>query len=166
MIWKLKGQGKSPPPRASLKTIIIVTIGVFIAIALDTFLSGITQTALLLGSFGATCLSIFAYPDVPASQPRNIFFGHLITVTVSMTFMHFFGYEWYSVAFATSLSIGIMMLLNVVHPPAASNPLIVFLFKPSWWFILFPTATGVVLLISFALFYMNVVRHEKYPAYW
>lgn len=165
-IRKIKGQNQKPPQRADLKTIIVASLGAFIAISIVTFASGITHSTLLLGSFGAICLLIFAYPDAPFSQPRNVFFGHVLTVLIAMLFMHFLGYEWYSVALATSVAIAFMMLLNVLHPPAASNPLIVFLAKPAWWFLLFPTASGAIMIILFGLIYMNLVRHEKYPAYW
>ena len=38
--------------------------------------------AMILGSFGASCLLIFAYPESPFAQPRNIVSGHLITTFV------------------------------------------------------------------------------------
>ena len=165
-IRKLRGQNKKPPPRVDTRTILIASIGAFLAIGFVTFISGIGQNIFIMGSFGATCLSILIYPDMHFSQPRNILFGHTLTVTIGLIFMETLGYHWYSVALATSLAIAAMLYLNVLHPPAASNPLIVFLLKPTWWFILFPTATGACLLIIFGLIYMNLVRHDKYPAYW
>jgi len=42
-----------------------------------SFLSLNTQYGLfIVGSFGATMVLVFGYPESPFSQPKNIFFGH------------------------------------------------------------------------------------------
>jgi CBS-domain-containing membrane protein len=59
-----------------------------------------------------------------------------------------------------------MMLTRTVHPPAGSNPVIVFLAQPGWTFLLLPTLAGSVILILLALVYHNVSRDVRYPKYW
>jgi CBS-domain-containing membrane protein len=53
-----------------------------------------------------------------------------------------------------------------VHPPAGSNPVIIFLAQPGWGFLLFPTLIGALLLILVALLYNNATRASRYPKYW
>jgi CBS-domain-containing membrane protein len=64
-------------------------------------------------------------------------------------------------------SVGVLLLLGSfgasVHPPAGSNPVIIFLGHPGWGFILFPVLCGAVLLVLIALLYNNVVRKTPYP---
>lgn len=59
-----------------------------------------------------------------------------------------------------------MMLTRTVHPPAGSNPVIVFLALPGWDFLLYPTLSGSLLLIAVALVYNNASREARYPKYW
>jgi len=63
-------------------------------------------------------------------------------------------------------AIALMMATRTVHPPAGSNPVIVFLIQPGWDFLLFPTLTGALLLAVVALIYNNLSRNDKYPKYW
>jgi CBS-domain-containing membrane protein len=141
-------------------------LGAALTIAMIAGLSNMLSTVLVLGSFGASCVLVFGYPDVPFSQPRNIVFGHLISSAVGLACMHFFGPTWWSVATAVSSAIALMMLTRTVHPPAGSNPVIVFLSAPGWGFLLFPTLAGAVCLVLVALVYNNATRPERYPKYW
>lgn len=59
-----------------------------------------------------------------------------------------------------------MMALRVPHPPAGSNPVIVFLGQPGWSFLLWPTLAGAVTIVVIALIYNNLSRDTAYPRYW
>ena len=48
---------------------------------------------------------------------------------------------------ADGSAIALMMLTRTVHPPAGSNPVIVFLLQPGWDFLLYPTLSGALLLV-------------------
>ena len=62
-----------------------------ITIATLSFLSFNTSYGLFLaGSFGATMVLIFGYPESPFAQPKNVFFGHLITSLVAILVLQFF----------------------------------------------------------------------------
>jgi len=53
-----------------------------------------------------------------------------------------------------------------VHPPAGSNPVIVFLLQPGFDFLLTPTLLGVLLLLLTALVFNNLGKGRRYPQYW
>jgi CBS-domain-containing membrane protein len=59
-----------------------------------------------------------------------------------------------------------MMATRTTHPPAGSNPVIVFLGHSGWSFLLFPVLGGALLLVLIALFYNNVMRKAPYPYCW
>ncbi len=166
ILEKIKGDGVELPPRPKLKAVIIAWLGGFIAIAAIAGLTNFLSVALLLGSFGASCVLIFAYPDVPFSQPRNVIFGHFISSLVGLGFLTLFGPHWWSVALAVGTAIACMMLTRTVHPPAGSNPVIIFLTQPTWGFLLFPTLAGAIILVLVALVYNNTIRDARYPKYW
>ena len=54
-------------------------------------------------------------------------------------------------AMAVGTAIALMMLTRTVHPPAGSNPVIVFLGQPGWGFLLFPTLIGALVVVAVAL---------------
>jgi CBS-domain-containing membrane protein len=165
-VLKLKGDGAALPARSSYKAIALAWLGGVIAIATIAGLGDWLSLALILGSFGASCVLIFAYPDVPFSQPRNVIFGHFISSLVGLTFLTVLGTHWWSLALAVGTAIAAMMLTRTVHPPAGSNPVIVFLTQPAWSFLWYPTLAGAVLLVVVALIYNNAIRNARYPKYW
>ena len=56
------------PPQPSLKHIVLAWLGGAIAIAVLGWLASFTHAALVLGSFGASCVLVFGYPDAPFSH--------------------------------------------------------------------------------------------------
>ena len=166
ILHKLKGRLMPLPPAPPLKHIACAGLGGFLAIALLAALTEYSASPLLLGSFGASCVLIFGFPDVPFSQPRNIFFGHGLSSLIGLATLALCGPHGWAVALAVGLSMAAMMLTRTVHPPAGSNPVIVFLLQPGWGFLAFPTLAGALLLVIVALLYNNLRSSRGYPGYW
>jgi len=166
LIKKLKGEGVALPPKPGIKEIALAWLGGFLAISLIASLAQSLEMMLILGSFGASCVLLFGFPEAPFSQPRNLVAGHFLSSLVGLLFLTFCGPTWWSVALAVGTSIALMMATRTVHPPAGSNPVIVFLIQPGWDFLLFPTLIGALLLAVVALIYNNLSRSDKYPKYW
>lgn len=166
LLTKFRGDSAALPPRAPGKAVALAFVGGFLAIAIIALLAQSLHLALVLGSFGASCVLVFGYPDVPFSQPRNVVLGHLLSTLIGLAFVHLCGAHWWSVALAVGSAIAVMMLTRTVHPPAGSNPVIVFLMQPGWDFALFPTLVGAVILVLVALIFHNVTREARWPKYW
>ncbi len=163
----MRGDGASPPPRSSLSVILATAATAAAVIAGLTYLTSAYGVLLFLGSFAASALIVFAYPDSPFAQPRNVIFGHLIGSACGLTCMYLLGKGWWGPAVAVGVAIALMKLTRTVHPPACSNPLIVFaLSQAGWSFLLFPTLAGVGLIVAVALFYHNLRREARWPKYW
>ena len=84
---KIKGDGAPLPPRPTSKAVAVAWLGGFFAMAAVAALADLLSVALVLGSFGASCVLVFAYPDVPFSQPRNVIAGHLISSMTGLVFL-------------------------------------------------------------------------------
>ena len=166
LLHKLRGGGLALPTRPSYRVIAIAWLGGFLAIATVAVLGDWLSLALVLGSFGASCVLVFGYPDLPFSQPRNVVIGHFLSSLVGLVFLTAFGAHWWSLAFAVGTAIAVMMLTRTVHPPAGSNPVIVFLAQPAWSFLWYPTLAGALLMVAVALIYNNLTREASYPKYW
>ena len=165
-LGKLRGDATALPPLASARQILLAWLGGFIASACVAASGDLLSTSLLLGSFGASCVLVFGFPDLPFSQPRNLVLGHLISSLVGLLCLHLLGPGIWPLALAVSSAIALMMLTRSVHPPAGSNPVIIFLAQPGWDFLLFPTLAGALILLLVALLYNNATRSGRYPKYW
>lgn len=152
-------------PRFTLKQGALACTGVFVIIAILAFGTFNLGTALLLGSFGSTAVIMFAFPDIHFAQPRSVVGGHVVCSAVGLAAYAMFGPVWWALASAAAVSLALMMLTRTVHPPAGSNPLIVFIAAPKWSFLLFPTLAGAVVMVLVALGFHRACK-RAYPAYW
>ena len=50
----------------------------------------------LMFSFGATVFLVFALYNLETAQPKNIFWGHLVSVLVGIIFNETIGFSFYS----------------------------------------------------------------------
>ncbi len=163
---KFRGKNTELPQRMPLNDVLFAWLGGFIAIGVIGFLTQTYNNLLVMGSFGATCVLLFGYPQSPFSQPRNVILGHFLSTFIGLFFLHTFGNEWWSMALALATAIAVMLLTNTVHPPAGSNPVIVFLLGAPWSFLITPTLIGALILVLVALFYLNIKKSLIYPSYW
>ena len=152
--------------KTTLNNIIFASSGGFIAIATVSFLANYSGYPLIMGSFGASCVLLFGYPESPFSQPKNVIAGHLISTFIGLAFLHFIGPQWWSMALALAASLGIMLATDTVHPPAGSNPIIVFLANANWSFLVLPSTVGSFALLFIALIFINLSSNKQYPKSW
>jgi CBS-domain-containing membrane protein len=158
--------GFSMSPVFSKSQIAFASAGAVLAVSALSFLADATQALMVLGSFGASTLLLFALPDAPLAQPRAVVGGHLIASVIALICLMLFGPQWWSVGTATGLAVGCMMWTRTLHPPAGSNAIIVFFAKPTWGLLLFSTLAGTLLLIAIAIIYHRTTRRHRYPRYW
>lgn len=159
------------PARVSKKAIILAWIGAFLAIVSVASLQSVLKTPLILGSLGASCLLVYAYPTSPFAQPRNVIGGHFVATLTGLVVMNVLGVNAISMAIGVATAIGLMLMLKVPHPPAGSNPLIVMLAMAKWDFLITPTLVGSMIVIGVALIFNNLStdnenKARKYPMYW
>jgi len=153
------------PPRMSFKTGLLACLGIFLGIGTLGFFSFRLDILLALGSFGSTSILLFCFPENHFSQPRSIICGHVISTGMGLAVLAVLGHSWWALGLAVALSAAVMMLANTVHPPAGSNPLIVFLGMPGWDFLLFPTLSGAVVLVLVGVAFHRSCG-KRYPQYW
>ena len=163
---KFKGESATLPTKTKLKNIIFAWLGSFIAISTVAILTDITNNPLVLGSFGASCVLLFGFPKSPFSQPRNVIFGHFISSLIGLFFYHLVSQEWWGLGLALATAVAVMIATRTVHPPAGSNPVIVYLTGAKWSFLLMPTLIGAIILVIVAIFYINIDKKQHYPSYW
>ena len=137
----------------------IVTIGVL------TLLTYKTEFGIfLLASFGSSMVLLYGYPESPFAQPKNVFFGHLITSFVGLIVLHFVPLPIYlTIPLAVGFGVALMILLNITHPPAGGNPIIVIIGGVSYEYLFSPVITGSVIIIVFAIIINRLILKKPYP---
>ena len=117
----------------------------------------------LVASFGSTMVILYGYPDSPFAQPKNIF-GHLLTSLVGVIFVAFISLPLFlTLPLAVGLGVALMILLNVPHPPAGGNPIIVILGSVSFEYLLNPIMVGSIVIIVFGIILNRLILKRKYP---
>ena len=107
---------------------------------------------------------LFGYPESPFAQPKNIFFGHLLTASVGVMFVNFIPLPLYlAIPLAVGIAVGLMILLNVTHPPAGGNPVIVLMASASYDYLLNPIIFGSIILLLFGVILNRFIAKKKYP---
>ena len=140
----------------------IITIGTL------SFLEFETPYGLFLaGSFGSSMVLLFGYPESPFAQPKNVFFGHLVTSIVGVLILKFLPADQFlQIAIAVGLGIFVMILLGVTHPPAGGNPIVIILGAASYDFLLNPIIFGSIIIIAYAIILNRFILKKNYPSSW
>ena len=137
-----------------------ITIGVLTVLTYKS-----TLGYFISASFGSSMVLLFGFPESPFAQPKNVFFGHLLTALTGVLFVNFIPLPIYmSIAFAVGIGVFLMILLNVVHPPAGGNPIIVIMGSVSLDYIISPVITGSVIIVFFGVVLNRLILKKKYPS--
>ena len=118
----------------------------------------------LIASFGSTMVLLFGYPESPFAKPKNIFFGHLLTAFVGVFFVNYVPLPIYVIIpLAVGAGVGLMIMLNVTHPPAGGNPIIVIMGSVSFEYLISPVISGSIIVIIFGVILNKFIAKRKYP---
>ena len=138
-----------------------------IIIGVLSFLSFETSTGFwLIFSFGSTTLIVLIFYESEFAQPSNIFFGHLLGIIVGIIFNEFFGISYITLGLAVGATVTLMMYFNIIHPPAAANPLIALFADVSLNYIIFPVLVGSIMIIFLTVLINKFILKRPYPKKW
>ncbi len=144
-----------------------IIAGLFSAITIGvlTLLTYKTEFGIfLIASFGSSMVLLFGYPESPFAQPKNIFFGHLLTSLVGIIFLYMVPLPIYVLLpLAVGFGVGLMILLNVTHPPAGGNPIIVIMGSVSLDYLINPIIIGSLIILIFGVILNRLILKKKYP---
>tara|TARA_Y200000002_G_C22397353_1_gene544114 strand:+ start:197 stop:667 length:471 start_codon:yes stop_codon:yes gene_type:complete len=146
---------------------IVSGISAAFVISLLAFLTLETSSGIwLMFSFGATIFIVFVLYTLETAQPKNIFFGHLISILVGIIFNETIGLSFYSLGLSVGVAVILMVYFKVMHPPAASNPLVALSMDLSFDYILFPVVVGTIIIILSSIVINRFILKRNYPKNW
>ena len=149
----------------NLKRSILAGIFSSITIGILTLLTYKTSYGVfLIASFGSSMVLLFGYPESPFAQPKNIFFGHLLTSLVGILVLYFIPFPLYIIIpLAVGIAVSLMIILNVTHPPAGGNPIIVIMGSVSLDYLINPIIIGSIIILIFGVVLNRLILKKKYP---
>ena len=119
----------------------------------------------IAGSFGSSMVLLFGFPESPFAQPKNVFFGHLCTALVGVIFVNFIPLPIYiNIALAVGAGVFFMILLNIVHPPAGGNPIMVIIGSASFEYLINPIIFGCIIILGLAILVNKFILKKNYPS--
>jgi CBS-domain-containing membrane protein len=172
---KMKG-GSQSPPRVSLSEILWSWVGAMVGVAAVAaihyqWLAG-SGLILIIGSFGASAVLVYGAVRSPLAQPRNLVGGHVISAAIGVAAYQFLGGEgWPAASTAVATAIAAMHATRTLHPPGGATALIAVIggepiHRLGYLYVVFPAATGALILLAVGLLLNNIPRNRKYPEFW
>ena len=172
---KMKGGAKSPPG-VGMSEIVWSLIGSASGIGICAYLSSRYfepfDLTLIIGSFGASAVLVYAAIKSPLAQPRNLIGGHVLSGLVGVACFQVFGHDlWVAAALGVSFAIAAMLATKTLHPPGGATALIAVIggkkiHDLGFFYALVPAGLGAVILLIIALLVNNLSRNRRYPEYW
>ncbi len=157
------------------------TVGQLLAAWLGAFFGiGLLATAaalfpdldlLVIGSFGASAVLLYAAPRAPFAQPRNLIGGHLISALIGVSCYRYLpDLSMLQEGVAVATAIVAMMLTHTVHPPGGATALIAVIgsehIHSLGYGYVMPVLTGALVLLAVALLSNNLLEPGSYPDRW
>ena len=160
-------------PRIRPAQILVAWLGAFAGIAALALLVDLFPRLqlLVIGSFGASAVLLFAAPGAPFSQPRNLIGGHVISAIAGVACYRYLpDLLFVQEAAAVATAIALMMATRTIHPPGGATALIAVIGPDAvqglGWAYVFPVLVGAVLLMLVAIVSNNLFVPGSYPDRW
>ena len=172
-VWSRFGHGlmrlhrRSPyQPAFTLQTVLTSYLCSFIGIAALAYLTTSTGYPLIAAPFGATAVLVFAVPNSPLAQPRNVIGGNLMGALVCVTLVHWCGTAPWVMALAVATAIKLMQLTHTLHPPGGAVALVGVMSGATWDFVVTPVLAGSILLVACTVLFSRWIPGRPYPQHW
>lgn len=153
-------------PRFSSKQVLFSWIGSFLGIAALAYLSVHTKYPMIAAPFGATAVLVFAVPDSPLAQPRNLIGGNCLGALIAILFVQMCGTAPWVIALAVATTINLMQLTRTLHPPGGAVALVGVMSGVSWNFLLTPVLAGSIIICLCAVAFNHLTPGRTYPKHW
>ncbi len=162
-----------PRPVTSKTQILWSWIGAFIGISAVSMITQFalegTSLTLIIGSFGASAVLIYGAEDSPLAQPKNLIGGHILSAIVGVTIFQLLPNQlWLASPLAVATAIALMQFTGTLHPPGGATALIAVIggdniHQLGYTYVLFPVATGALLMLTIALAVNKLAQGRTYP---
>lgn len=124
------------------------------------------EHGLALTSLGSTAILLFCFPTHEGSRPLAVLASHLLGAAIGIALLKLLGSNIWAMGAGVALIAIAMRLLNIVHPPAGANPLIVLNLKSDWLFIAYPLLPALLIMLVAVLLWSRFRPGPRWPLRW
>ena len=87
------------------KNILISSFGAFLCMFIIAYVNSIDSNNIwLIPPFGASLVLVMAVHDSPLAQPKNVFFGHILSALSGVLMFYFLGGSHFSISLGIALA--------------------------------------------------------------
>lgn len=113
----------------------------------------------------ASLFLMIALPESAMSQPRAVVGGQLVCAILSLIVVQYCPVPLLIVPVAFFIAVAAMILLRVIHAPAAATIYLVASAHHDWMMVATPFVSGLAVILPLAMM-VNKLRGHKYPRHW
>jgi CBS domain-containing membrane protein len=145
-------------------------LGLLAVSSMNRWLTPEINLPLMVASFGASAVLLFATPESKLSQPRSFLGGHLVSALVGVVLRLVIRVPWICGPLATACALSAMELTRSTHPPGGATALIIASVEelPKWSGFSYVVGVmfGAVVFQGVALVVNNLNPRRAYPTFW
>ena len=98
-------------------------LSIYIIFLVTNQFLGVAEAVYIIPSMGASAVLLFAAPNVPFSQPWNVFGGHIISAIIGVACFQWIPNIHYAAAASVGIAIWVMYYMRCIHPPGGATAL-------------------------------------------
>jgi len=151
--------------RAALLDAVWILLGIVPSLGLVLWIID-AEHGLALTSLGSTAILLFCFPLHEGSRPVAVLVSHLLGAAIGIALLQLFGSNVWTMGLGVALIAVVMKMLNIMHPPAGANPLIVLNLKSGWLFLGYPLLPALLILLAAAFMWSRLRPGPRWPIRW
>ncbi|MCF6191064.1 MAG: HPP family protein [Cocleimonas sp.] len=144
-------------------------LSIYIIYLITRQLLGVADAVYIIPSMGATAVLLFAAPNVPFSQPWNVFGGHIISAFIGVACYQLMPDIHVAAAASVGLAIWAQYYARCIHPPGGATALAAVIGSSqihdlSYLYIITPVLINTIVMIIIAIAINALFSWRSYPA--
>jgi CBS-domain-containing membrane protein len=152
---------------------IVATLGGVISISLVILITravaGPQAALVIVPSFGASAVLIFAAPHSPFAQPWSVLAGHLVSAAIGVACQQLVADTTLAAGLAVGLAIGAMHVTRSLHPPGGATALAAVIggsavHQLGYGYVLNPIAINCIIILVVGVAFNYAFAWRRYPA--
>jgi len=143
--------------------------GIYAIFLVTKLFFGLAEAIYIIPSMGASAVLLFAAPNVPFSQPWNVFGGHIISAVIGVACYQFIPDIHLAAAASVGFAIGAMYYTKCIHPPGGATALAAVIGSSAihdlgYMYVITPVLINTVTILIVAVVFNGLFSWRNYPA--